>query len=72
MPQEAGSRAAPGRPHLVTSADAPSTHWTLSTSIREPNLETKAGRCGQILMDTVSSESQAAAARPTKGLGEGA
>lgn len=62
----------PQQPHPATPADAPSTHRTLSTSLREPNLETKAGHCGQILMDTVSSEGQAAAARPTKGLGEGA
>lgn len=30
--------------HPAPPADAPGTHWTLRTSIREPNLETKAGR----------------------------
>lgn len=59
------------RPHPVTPADAPSAHWTLSTSVREPSVETKAGRWGQILMDTVSGESQAAARGPQRGWGRG-
>nr|XP_036867371.1 uncharacterized protein LOC118971130 [Manis javanica] len=48
------SKGSPLAPHAVFPADAPSTHWTLRTSNRVPNLETKAGHCGQILMDIVN------------------
>lgn len=62
-----GSRQPPSCPHPVLPADAPGTHWTLRTSTRESNWETKAGHCGQILMDIVSQ----AARRAHKGAGEG-
>lgn len=48
MPEDSGV------PPSAPPADAPGTQWTLGTSIREPNLETKAWLCGQILMDIVS------------------
>lgn len=57
---------APRRPHPVTPADTPGTHWTPRTPTRKPNLETKAGHWGQILMERPGS-----LAGPTKGLGAG-
>lgn len=73
MGREGGcpSKGSPLAPHAVFPADAPSTHWTLRTSNRVPNLETKAGRCGQILMDIVSGKQPGSQGEAHKGAGGG-
>ena len=59
----------PPSPHAVPPADAPSTHWPPRTPTRKPNLETKAGRWGQILMAIVGGSGQAARRGPQRGGG---